>query len=202
MRRAEIVVGDVSGLPDHGVGSTSLGWWGSVGLMLVEGMALVLAIGAYYCLLPHENPWSQHQPPPSLPWGTVFTTIAIASELPNAWLKRRAKIHDLPAVRVGLSLMALVGVVLLGVRAIEFTALNAGWDQDAYGSIVWALLALHTLYVATATLDSGVLAARSFLTEFEGRKVSGVADSALYWHFIVCSGVVLYVVVYWTPRWM
>jgi heme/copper-type cytochrome/quinol oxidase subunit 3 len=98
--------------------------------------------------------------------------------------------------------MTLVGVVLLAIRAMEFTALNVSWDKNAYGSIVWAILALHTLHMATDTFDSGVLAALAFVKKFDGRRFSDVADNALYWHFIVWSWVVLYVVVYWTPRWL
>ena len=200
--RAETVVGDVSGLPDHNFGSTSLGWWGVVGFMLIEGMGFVLAIGAYYYLLPYETSWPPIESPPSLFWGTLFTAIAIASEIPNQWIKKRAEKYDLPAMRFGLMLMTLVGVVLLAIRAMEFTALNVGWDRNAYGSIVWAILALHTLHMATDTFDTGVLCAIAFLKKFDGRKFSDAADNALYWHFIVWSWVVLYVVVYWTPRWL
>jgi cytochrome c oxidase subunit 3 len=202
MSRAESVVGDLSTLPDHNFGPTSLGWWGVIGYMLIEGMGFVLAIGAYYYLLPYERSWPPGQSPPSLLWGTLLTALAIASEIPNAWIKRRAKRYELPAVRFGLVLMTLVGVVLLVLRTMEFTALNVRWDQNAYGSIVWALLALHTLHMATDTFDSGVLAAIAFLEKFDGRKFSDVVDNALYWHFIVWSWVVLYVVVYWTPRWL
>jgi cytochrome c oxidase subunit III len=199
--RAADIVGDVSGLPDYSFGPTSLGWWGVLGFMLIEGMGFVLAIGAYFYLFPFERSWPPVHPPPSLLWGTAFTVVAIASELPNAWVARRAKAQDLPAVKLGLVLMTVVGIALLVVRALEFTALNVGWDQDAYGSIVWALLALHTLHMATDTFDSGVLAAIFLLKPADGRKFSDAADNALYWHFIVWSWVVLYLIVYWTPRW-
>ena len=53
MSRAASVVGDLSNLPDHNFGPTSLGWWGVIGYMLIEGMGFVLAIGAYYYLLPY-----------------------------------------------------------------------------------------------------------------------------------------------------
>ena len=202
MSRAESVVGDLSTLPDHNFGPTSLGWWGVIGYMLIEGMGFVLAIGAYYYLLPYETSWPPISPPPSLLWGTLFTAIAIASEIPNQWIKKRAEKYDLPAVRFGLVLMTLVGVVLLGIRAMEFSALNVSWDKNAYGSIVWAILALHTLHMATDTFDSGVLAAIAFFKKFTGRKFSDASDNALYWHFIVWSWVVLYVIVYWTPRWL
>jgi heme/copper-type cytochrome/quinol oxidase subunit 3 len=98
--------------------------------------------------------------------------------------------------------MTAVGVALLAIRAMEFTVLNVRWDQNAYGSAVWALLTLHTLHTATDVYDTGVLAALAFVKHFDGRKFSDVDDNALYWHFIVWSWVVLYAVVYWTPRWL
>ena len=202
MKRAETVVGDLSALPDHNFGSTSLGWWGVIGFMLIEGMGFVLALGAYYYLLPNERHWPPAQPAPSLLWGTLFTAVAVLSEIPNQWIKKRAERYDLAAVRIGMIVMIAIGLVLLGLRAMEFTALNVRWDQNAYGSIVWAILALHTLHTVTDVYDSGVLAVLSFAKRFDGRKFSDVADNAVYWHFIVWSWVVLYVVVYWTPRWL
>jgi heme/copper-type cytochrome/quinol oxidase subunit 3 len=202
MSRGATIVGDVSELPDYNFGSTGLGWWGVIGFMLIEGMGFALAIGVYFYLFPYERTWPPANPPPSLLWGTLFTAIALLSEWPNAWIKRRAKACDLPATKIGLVLMTLVGVVLLGVRAMEFTALNVSWDRNAYGSIVWAILALHTLHMATDTFDSGVLAVIFLFKKVDGRKFSDVADNALYWHFIVWSWVLLYVILYWTPRWL
>lgn len=203
MKRSELVVGDLSSLPDHNFGSTGMGWWGVVGFMLIEGAAFVLAIGAYYYLLPNERgEWPPAQAVPPLPWATAFAVLAVLSEAPNQWLKKRAQHYDLRAVRAGLVLMFCIGAALLAFRALEFAALNVRWDQNAYGSIVWALLALHTLHTATDVYDTGVLAVLAFVKHFDGRKFADVADNALYWHFIVWSWVVLYGVIYWTPRWL
>ena len=54
---------------------------------------------------------------------------------------------DLRAVRCDLVIMTTVGLVLLGLRASEFRTLNVRWDQNAYGSIVWILLGLHTAHL-------------------------------------------------------
>ena len=202
MRRGTTVVGDLSALPDHAFGSTSLGWWGVVGFMLIEGMGFVLVLGAYYFLLANETSWPPANQPPSLTWGTLFTLLAVLSELPNQWIKRCAQRYDLAAVRIGMVVMVVVGLALLGLRALEFSALNVRWDTNAYGSIVWAILALHTLHLATDVYDSVVLGVLVFVKKVDGRKFSDVADNALYWHFIVWSWVVLYAVLYWTPRWL
>jgi cytochrome c oxidase subunit III len=204
VKRAQTVVGDLSNLPDHNFGSTSLGWWGVVGFMLIEGMGFVLALGAYFYLLPNERGWPPNQPAPSLEWGTALLVVGVLSEIPNQWLKKRAQKYDLAAVRFGLVLMTVLGAAMIALRAVEFGvgALNVGWGTNAYGSAVWAILALHTLHMVTDVYDTGVLAVLSFVKTFDGRKFSDVADNALYWHFIVWSWVVLYAVVYWTPRWV
>jgi cytochrome c oxidase subunit III len=192
---------DVSGLPDYTFGPTAVGWWGVVGFMLIEGMAFLLGIGAYFYLIPNEPEW----PPaaqPDLFWGTSFLLVAIGSEVFNARIKRRAKHRDLRGVRIGLVMILLISLVLIALRAMEFSALNVRWDQNAYGSIVWALVVLHTLHLVTDTYDTGVAAALAYSKEMTGRRFSEIDDNALYWHFIVWSWVVLYLVVYWTPRWI
>jgi hypothetical protein len=84
---------------------------------------------------------------------------------------------------------------LLALRALEIGALNVRWDRNAYGSIVWALILLHTLHTTTDVFDSGVLSALTFTKKMTGRRFSDVSDNALYWHFVVWSWAVLYVVV-------
>ena len=203
VRPAQQIVGDVSGLPDYNFGPTSLGWWAVLGFMLIEGMAFVLAIGVYFYLIPYEHRWPPvPTAPPSLLWGTTFLIIGLLSEIPNFWLDRQARAQRLRPVQWGLTAMSLLGLVLLAVRCFEFTEMNTRWDQTAYGSIVWALLALHTTHITTDVYDSLVLNVLVFRKKIDGRKFSDVSDNALYWHFIVFSWAVIYLILYWLPRWL
>ena len=202
MQREARIEASVAALPDYAFGSTSLGWWGVLGFMLIEGMGFVLALAAYFFLLPFEQRWPPQQPPPDLLWGTLFTVVAILSEVPNIWVNRVAHQQRRHAVQVGLWLMVAIGIVLLVLRGFEMTAYNVRWDQNAYGSILWAIVLLHTVHTVTDVFDSGVLAALASTHPMDGRRYSDVSDNALYWHFIVWSWVVLYVVIYWVPRWL
>jgi cytochrome c oxidase subunit III len=199
--RRVVVLGDVGELPDYAFGPTSLGWWAVFGFMLIEGAGFVLAIGAYFFLLPFE----QHWPPaasPDLLWGTLTTALGIASVVPNVWVDRRAHECKLQPVQRGLVLMTTIGVAMIALRAFELGALNVRWDQNAYGSIVWALMLLHTVHLVTDVYDSAVLMVMSYTKEMTGRRFSDVSDNALYWHFIVGSWIVIYLVVYGVPRWV
>jgi heme/copper-type cytochrome/quinol oxidase subunit 3 len=198
---SRVVAGDLSALPDHGFGSAGLGWWGVLGFMLIEGMGFVLAIAAYFYLMPFEASWPPDARPPDLLWGSLFTGLALLSEIPNVWLNRQAHAKRAGAVRFGLVLMTVLGLLLLGLRWMEFGAMNIGWDQNAYGSITWALISLHALHTATDLYDTGVLAVLFFARPATGRRFVDASDNALYWHFIVWSWVLLYVVIYWVPRW-
>jgi cytochrome c oxidase subunit 3 len=194
------IIGDIRHLPDHAFGPASLGWWGTVGFMLIEGMAFVLAAGAYFYLMSNEAAWPPGGLPPSLRYGTMFTALAIVSELPNVWLARRNHVGDVRAIRIGLWLMVAIGVALMVIRGFEFGALNVRWNDNAYGSIIWALMLMHSVHIGTDLYDSIVLAVIATLHDPDARKRSDVSDNALYWHFVVVAWLPVYVLVYLLPR--
>jgi heme/copper-type cytochrome/quinol oxidase subunit 3 len=75
------------------------------------------------------------------------------------------------------------------------------WDANAYGSIVWAILLLHTTHLVTDCFDTVVLAALMHTPHGEKpRRSVDVSENALYWHFVVITWVPLYALVYLVPR--
>jgi heme/copper-type cytochrome/quinol oxidase subunit 3 len=105
-------------------------------------------------------------------------------------------------VRRGLVVMGVLGLALLVLRGFEIAAMGVRWDQDAYGSIVWALLLLHTTVIATVVFRTLVLAVLAWMKRADVRRFSDVSGNALHWHFICWSWVLIYLVIYWTPRWL
>jgi heme/copper-type cytochrome/quinol oxidase subunit 3 len=86
------------------------------------------------------------------------------------------------------------------IRAYEFAHLNVMWDRDAYGSIVWLTLGLHTVHVVTDLLDSAVLAVLMFVGPVEEHRFVDVEENAVYWYFVVLTWLPIYGVIYWAPR--
>ena len=200
MKQRIEITGRVAHLKDYAFGPTALGWWGTLGFMLIEGMAFVLAIGTYLYLIPFERHWPPAGPPPDLRYGTAFTVILLLSLIPNRLAIRAAQRHDLGRVRILLLTMIAIGLVLIVLRGFEYTTLNERWDTNAYGSILWAILFIHTIHLATDVYDSIPLAALVYLRPVDGRKFSDVEDNAAYWYFVAGSWFVLYGVIYWLPR--
>jgi cytochrome c oxidase subunit III len=194
------IVADVADLPDAAFGPRTVLWWGLLGFILIEGGAFALAAGAYLFLMGHTSPWPPTPLPPELIWGTVFTVGMLLSEIPNVLTERAAKRQDVRGVRIGLIAVSLFGIALIVVRWLEFSALNVRWDHSAYGSIVWALMVLHTTHVITDLADTIGLAVFTQTHEVDTHRFADVADNCLYWHFVLVAWLPMYALVYWAPR--
>jgi cytochrome c oxidase subunit 3 len=192
----------VAGLPTHAFSYRSLTWWGIIGFMVIEGAAFALTIAAYFFLMSQEQEWAPRPwEPPGLLAGTLFTAVLLVSEIPNSMIKKAATAYDLPKVQKLLFAMTVIGLLLFVIRGFEFNALHVMWYDSAYGSIIWALLFLHTTHVATDWVDTVVLW-RLVKTPHgqDPRRMVDTDENALYWRFVWLSWLPIYVLIYWVPR--
>jgi heme/copper-type cytochrome/quinol oxidase subunit 3 len=191
---------DVSELPSFAFSHRSLMWWGTLGLMAIEGTVFAMAVVTYFYLRSHVVVWPMNEPPPALRWGTINTVLLLASLWPNQLAKRAAERLDRNGARLWLGVCLLASLLFLVFRGLEFHALHCRWYDDAYASIVWLLLGLHTTHLVTDTWDTGVLLALAFAGPFENKRFVDVSENALYWIFVVASWLPIYAVIYWAPR--
>ena len=192
---------DVSALPPGAFGARGLNFWGTLGIVLIEGTVFALAIGAYFFLVTRFPQWPPHGvAAPDLRWGTINTLILLLSLVPNELARRAGEHVDLRQVRIWLVVCLAFAVAFNVVRVYEFAHLNVMWDHDAYGSIVWLILGLHTTHIVTDFLDSSVLAALMFVGPIEERRFVDVEENAVYWYFVVLTWLPIYGVIYWAPR--
>jgi cytochrome c oxidase subunit 3 len=195
------VVADLSELPLHGMGSASPTWWGTLAFMLIEGTGFALVIGVYLYLASLASTWPLGAPLPSPGPGTALTLLLLVSLIPNILLSRWADQGDLRKVRIGLVVMSVLGAVPLVLRWFEFPALHVSWDSNAYGSITWTMLGLHTTHIITDLADTLVLAALMFTRHGDNpRRFGDVQDNAMYWNFVVLTWLPIYACLYWVPR--
>jgi cytochrome c oxidase subunit III len=97
--------------------------------------------------------------------------------------------------------MALFGIIPLIPRVFEFGALHVSWDSNAYGSITWTLLGLHTTHLITDLADTLVLLVLMFTRHGRNKRRFGdVQDNAMYWNFVVLTWLPIYACLYGVPR--
>lgn len=191
---------DVANLPTFGFGTRSLMWWGTAGMIAIEGTAFAFMVIVYFYLRSLAPTWPVARAAPDLLWGTINLGLILLSALPFIWSDRAAIDLDLRRVRIAMLLCSLVSLGLCGVRWMEFTTLNVRWDESAYGSVVWMLMGLHTFNLVTDVGDTLVLTALMYKGPIEGKHFVDIAENSGYWNFVVLSWIPIYAVVYWAPR--
>jgi cytochrome c oxidase subunit 3 len=196
--------GDLAQLPTHGFGPKSLTFWGVIAFFLIEGTGFALAIGAYFFLEGLETSWPPDPwLPPKLLAGTLFTILILLSEIPNTIVKRASERHDLATVKRYMLILLPIFAGLMVLRGFEFASLNVWWTDNAYGSILWALLVLHTTHIGTDIVDTLVLTGLMFTKHSaENRRLVDVSENAMYWRFVWLCWLPIYALIYWVPRWV
>jgi cytochrome c oxidase subunit 3 len=191
---------DVEHLPTFAFGNRSLVWWATSGMIAIESTMFVLMITAYLYLKGRSPHWPPGVEPPALFWGTLNTIVLLASTVPNELAKRAAERFDLGKVRLWMVVALAFAVAFNLIRIFEFRSLNVWFDQNAYGSVVWALLGFHTTHILTDFLDSSVLAVLMFTGPLEQKRFVDVSDNAVYWYFVVATWIPIYALIYFAPR--
>ena len=193
---------DVSPLPSFAFGHRSILWWATLGMCLIEGTAFVL-LGASYIFLKWRVPdWPPGVAPPGLLWGTVTSVLFLVSAIPNELTKRAAERLDLPGTRLWIWVCVAFGLLFIVTRALEFSTLNCWWDTNAYGSVVWTLLGVHTVHILTDLADTIVLGVMLFTKTLDANRFVDVSENSFYWYFVLISWFPIYALLYIAPRFL
>ena len=200
---------DVSRLPASAIDHRSPIWWGNLLLLFIETTMFALLLAGYFFVRQNFDQWPPpradgyllvQNPVPLLGIATVNMVLLMISLIPAIWMDRACLRKHTGAVKVALLMVIAFGVIAIVLRFYEFPALQFKWNENAYGSIVWTLLGLHTLHLMTDAYDTAVLAVLLVTGPLEGKRFGDVAENALYWNFVVIAWVPIYAIIYIAPR--
>jgi cytochrome c oxidase subunit III len=195
---------DVSMLPESEFRSKSVLWWGIVSMVTIESAMFGALAAAYFYIRLSFAEW----PPsgiaiPDLGIPTLMVVLLLVSCIPMYIADQLAiSGRDNRAMLFWVWVGIVFGFVLLVVRWYEFHALRCRWDSNAYGSIVWFIIGMHTVHLLSSTLETLVLAAHIRDKRIDRKHRTDVHVDTVYWYFVVASWAAFYVIIYWSPRWL
>jgi cytochrome c oxidase subunit 3 len=198
--RAEI---DVSHLPRFAFGSRGLIWWGIWGFLAIETTMLVMCLVSYYYLRDRAPLWPP--PPTQLPdlgIPTATLLLLLVSVVPMHLADRAARRLDKRGV-IGWNLACVaVGVAFCVLRVFEFYSLNVMFDSNAYGSVIWTILGLHSFHLVAEVGETFVITTILLTGHTRPKYFVDSSDNALYWYFIVAIWIPCYATIYLAPRFL
>jgi cytochrome c oxidase subunit I+III len=195
---------DVSGLPEYNYDSHAPLWWGNLMMIFIEGTIIAIVIATYFYLRQNFSQWPPVRvAPPDLLPGTAQLAVLLLSLIPvyriDQLTKRGGSKRD---VLIWLGVYFIFAISSIVIRFYEFPAMNCGWSDHAYGSIVWTALGLHLGHLLSSTIETLVLTIYLLGHEFDGKRRVDLNSDGLYWYFVVAAWIPLYVMLYLVPRYM
>jgi cytochrome c oxidase subunit 3 len=103
-------------------------------------------------------------------------------------------------VLVSLVVFLVLAAGCIVLRFHEFSALRFRWDDNAYGSVVWTIVAMHLLHLLVGTLELALMVIWILRKGLDEKHARDVRVTAVYWYWVVGVWIVLYGVVYLGPR--
>ena len=194
---------DVSRLSRYNFGSEAPLWWGFVGMIAIETTVIGSLVASYFYLKMGAVSWppaGTEMPKVLLP--TINTIILIGSSIAMHRADKSIDRGEQRHLIAGLIAGILLATVFLGIKAYEYSHVEYRWDTHSYGSIVWSISMFHAAHVLSVVLKTSMVAYLAVRGYFNQQRRLGVTVNGLYWHFVVTVWIPLYIVLYWSPRFL
>ena len=202
---------DVSSLDDSSFDEGSPLWWGNLLLIFIETTTVALLIAIYYYLRMNFGEWPPpkvdvfpvlYHPVPDLGAATLNTLLLVLSCAAMYWTDMAARRLDKPKTTLGLAIMFIVSLINVYLVWRELPATKFWWNDNAYASIVWAILIAQLFYIVAGTLEFAVMGAWVATHELDKKHGLDVTLAGGYWYWVAATGAIIYFVVFWSPRWI
>jgi len=200
---------DVSKLPSSAMDSRSPIWWGNALLLCIESSMFMIVIASYFYFRRNFAEWPPpkidripvlYHPVPKLLLATIDLVLMLGSIVPMVIAERACLKMDEKRVKFGATVALVIGLIVIALRFFEFKSLLFRWNDNVYGSITWTLLGLHLMHMMILCIEDGLMVTWMFVKGLDDKHARDIRVTAVYWYWVVAMWVVLYVIVYWSPR--
>ncbi len=195
---------DVRHLPSVEFDARSTLWWGNLLGLMIETAMFGILIAIYVTVAMNTDPFppirSDRLPvirdsAPDLTVPIIGLILLIVSLVPGIAL-------DVRKIKIWLALTLTFNIAIFFVRYYEFDSLHFKWNDNAYGSITWMLLGMHLLHIIVLGIEDIYLLVWTLAKGVDEKHALDLTVTAVYWYWIVGMWVLLFPIIYLTPRLM
>jgi cytochrome c oxidase subunit III len=200
---------DVSELPTAVFDTRAPLWWGNLWGLVIETVVLGSLVAAYFTLPMTMSPFPpaqvNHYPinyntEPDLTIPIINLIVLLLSLIPGVLLDLSARRRDERSVLILLPVTFLFTAAAIVLRFYEFDSLYFRWDDNAYGSVTWAILGMHLIHLFVMATEDIYEFTWVYRRGLDPKAADEITVTAVYWYWVVAVWVVLFAIVYLGPR--
>jgi cytochrome c oxidase subunit III len=199
---------DVSHLPENAFDARAPLWWGNLLMIFIETATVLILLTSYYYVRRNYDVWPPPRPEypalldtrPDLGAATLNTVLLVGSCLPMYLTDLAARAKRRWPTTAGLAILFLISGISSWVRFYEFPAIKFSWGDNAYASIVWTMLGLHLIYIITGAMEFLIMIAWLMTHDIDDKHALDVTLAGGYWYWVAGIWVLIYVTIYFAPR--
>jgi heme/copper-type cytochrome/quinol oxidase subunit 3 len=202
---------DVANLPATVFDAKAPIWWGNTLGLFIETTMFGILVAIYVTVAMNTDPFPPvrgdrlptiHDAVPDLFLPTIGLIVLIVSLGPAIWLDLSARRRNEGAIKIAILVTLVFNIVAFIIRYYEFDALYFKWNDNAYGSITWMILGMHMLHIIVLGVEDIYLVLWTYLKGVDEKHALDLTVTATYWYWIVGIWILLFPLIYFTPRWI
>jgi heme/copper-type cytochrome/quinol oxidase subunit 3 len=200
---------DVSDLPPIEFDARSPLWWGNTLGLFIETAMFGILVAIYVTVAMNTDPFPPirsdqlpvlRDPVPDMFLPTIGLIVLLVSLIPAIWLDVSARRRDVRSIKIGILITLSFNIAAFVIRYYEFDSLHFKWNDNAYGSITWMILGMHLLHIIILGVEDIYLTIWTYTKGVDDKHVLDLTVTAVYWYWIVGMWVLMFPLIYLTPR--
>jgi cytochrome c oxidase subunit 3 len=201
---------DVRDLPAGEWDESSPLWWGNTLNLVMETVVFGGLIAMYVTIVMNTDPFPPirttsglpvlRQAAPDLFLPTIGLIVLLVSLIPAIWLDISSRRHNVRSIKIASILTLVFNLAAIIIRYYEFDSLNFKWDDNAYGSILWIILIMHLIHLVVLLGEDLSVILWIFTKGVDEKQTVDLTVAAVYWYWIVGMWVILFAIIYISPR--
>jgi cytochrome c oxidase subunit 3 len=171
---------------------------GRIALLVTLGTETVffLTLLVAYAAMRNEVNWSVPHNLARLTIPLVNTAILLVSAVVAWWSIKAIRDGRLPALRAGLTVTLLFGLIFVAGQIYEFSHAGLQIDDQTFGGVFFTLMGFHALHVLAGIVFLALNLARANLGDFSAGRHEAVELGSGFWYYVTAVWLVLFTALY------
>jgi cytochrome c oxidase subunit 3 len=179
----------------HPMGRISTGRIALLITLAVESVFFVTALVAYAALRDQVN-WNVLHTLARLTIPLINSGILLASALVAWWSTNAIRQDNQSALRGGLLITLLLGLIFVFGQLYEFSQAGLRIDDPSFGGVFFTLFGFHAVHVLAGVVFLTLNLIRANLGDFSAEQHEAVELGNWFWYYVTAVWAVLFVAIY------